>query len=231
MMTEDHKPLYTRKDRQYLLHQHDIDRVDRFLLYAKQNFANTPIIRSILFIQSIAESYKSLRSELNIYDFILEHSGYNKSQILDFIRKHPENDDELNTFLKGIEIKAEDAIPGFCDKGYAAYSSEAAKWYYHEEDEKHEDSPSDGICYVYLMRDDRNGYYKIGMSNNPNNREKTLQSEQPLISLVWKRAFPSRKEASAEESRLHGAFQDQRIRGEWFSLTQNDIQLIKNQGI
>lgn len=234
-----YEPLYTRKDRQYILHHYDIDRVDRFLSFAKQNFADTRIIKSILFIQSIAKSYKCLRSEQNIYDYILEHSGYCKSQVLDYIRKHPENDGELILFLKELEIQNEgDSIPGFEDKGYVAYSkgyvaysTEASRWYYNEGSEEHDDVYYEGICYVYLMRDDRNGYYKIGMSNNPNKREKTLQSEQPLITLIWQKAFPSRKEASAEESRLHCVFQNQRIRGEWFSLTQNDIQLMMDNCI
>jgi excisionase family DNA binding protein len=38
--------------------------------------------------------------------------------------------------------------------------------------------------WVYLMKDLRNGFYKIGQSQNPQYRERTLQSEQPLIALV-----------------------------------------------
>ena len=52
--------------------------------------------------------------------------------------------------------------------------------------------------WVYLMEVERNGYVKIGFSVEPQVRERTLQSEQPRISLIdaWK-ARP------ADKARLH----------------------------
>lgn len=78
-------------------------------------------------------------------------------------------------------------------------------------------------CYVYLMKDVANGFYKIGISNNPEYREHTLQSEKPTIELLSARAFPSRVIASAIESALHTAFGEKRLRGEWFGLSENDV--------
>ncbi len=81
-------------------------------------------------------------------------------------------------------------------------------------------------CYVYLMRDNSNGYHKIGISNTPEYREKTLQSEKPSIEMLVCKKFPTRKIAEAIESALHTAYSQQRIRGEWFNLDNVDVAAI-----
>lgn len=81
-------------------------------------------------------------------------------------------------------------------------------------------------CHVYLMIDKANNFYKIGISNKPDYREKTLQSEKPTIEMICCKRLPSRKIASSIEQALHQAYKDKRIRGEWFSLTANDIKEI-----
>jgi hypothetical protein len=82
-------------------------------------------------------------------------------------------------------------------------------------------------CYVYLMIDINNQYHKIGISNKPEWREKTLQSEKPTIELIASKKFISRKIASSFEKALHESYEDKRIRGEWFRLDAKDIQEIK----
>ena len=81
-------------------------------------------------------------------------------------------------------------------------------------------------CYVYLMVDTTNNFYKIGISNDPKYREHTLQSEKPTIELICAKAFPSRVIADAIESALHKAFGKKRIRGEWFNLSDEDVRYI-----
>lgn len=81
-------------------------------------------------------------------------------------------------------------------------------------------------CYVYLMRDNTNGYHKIGISNKPEYREKTLQSEKPSIEMLACKKFPTRKIAEAIESALHTAYSQQRVRGEWFNLGDVDVAAI-----
>ncbi len=81
-------------------------------------------------------------------------------------------------------------------------------------------------CYVYLMRDATNGYYKIGISNKPEYREKTLQSEKPSIELVACKKYPIRKIAESIESALHATYSQQRLRGEWFNLNDADVTAI-----
>lgn len=82
------------------------------------------------------------------------------------------------------------------------------------------------FCFVYLMNDTTNGYYKIGISNHPKYRERTLQSEKPTIELIVAKKFPIRKIAESFEKSLHETFSEKRIRGEWFALNQLDIEHI-----
>ncbi len=73
------------------------------------------------------------------------------------------------------------------------------------------------------MIDHNTKYYKIGKSDSPLKREKTLQSEKPTIQLIY--YFES---YDNDEKILHQKFKDKRIRGEWFNLDENDIEYIKN---
>lgn len=82
-------------------------------------------------------------------------------------------------------------------------------------------------CHLYLMKDLSNGYYKIGISNKPKYREKTLQSEKPTIELLKSKEFPNRKIASAFEMSIHKSYDNKRLRGEWFELNENDLEEIE----
>ena len=85
---------------------------------------------------------------------------------------------------------------------------------------------SQEYCYVYLMQDEINGYYKIGISNKPDYRERTLQSEKPSIKLIACKKYPTRKIAASIESALHTAYNQQHLRGEWFNLDEADVAAI-----
>lgn len=74
---------------------------------------------------------------------------------------------------------------------------------------------------TYLMRDSNTGYTKIGMSVNPRQRECTLQSEKPTITLF-------RVCDTLVEKELHSRYAVKRVRGEWFDLTEADIERICN---
>ena len=84
-------------------------------------------------------------------------------------------------------------------------------------------SSVDEPVYVYLMLDTTNGFHKIGISNRPSYREKTLQSEKPSIELLAAKPFPSRIIAEAIEQALHKAYGEKRLRGEWFELDDKDV--------
>jgi T5orf172 domain len=72
--------------------------------------------------------------------------------------------------------------------------------------------------YVYLMEDSRNGMFKIGRSKTPGKRERTLQSEVPGVCL--RIAVPADEE---HEQWLHKHFSGKSVRGEWFSLSPDDV--------
>lgn len=82
------------------------------------------------------------------------------------------------------------------------------------------------FCSVYLMHDTSNNYYKIGISNKPEYREKTLQSEKPTIEIIVSKKFPIRKIAESIEKALHDTYSEKRLRGEWFELDLKDIEHI-----
>ena len=83
--------------------------------------------------------------------------------------------------------------------------------------------PSDplGIEFLYLMKNCRDGRYKIGRSMNPIHREKTLQSEEPDVKLVAKFKGLARYERD-----WHDYFSDQHCRGEWFDLTGVQVKFM-----
>jgi hypothetical protein len=72
---------------------------------------------------------------------------------------------------------------------------------------------------TYLMKNRRNGLYKIGKSITPTHRERTLQSEEPEIEMVkvWEDNI---------EDRLHKKYNKSRVRGEWFKLTKTQVKYI-----
>lgn len=97
-----------------------------------------------------------------------------------------------------------------------------------EETKSNENESNEDECYVYIMEDTVNHYFKIGISNKPEYREKTLQSEKPTIELIRYKQYPSRKIAKAIESALHESFSDKHLRGEWFELNELEVnQIIK----
>ena len=77
------------------------------------------------------------------------------------------------------------------------------------------------------MIDTTNNYHKIGISNHPDYRERTLQSEKPTIELISNKRFPNRKIASSFEQALHQAYSEKRVRGEWFELDGDEVEDIK----
>ena len=73
-------------------------------------------------------------------------------------------------------------------------------------------------CYIYLMEDLRNKTFKIGKSKTPGKRERTLQSEVPQI--VMRFSVPAEEQF---EKQLHEHFENKRQRGEWFTLSDEDL--------
>ncbi len=96
-------------------------------------------------------------------------------------------------------------------------TEEEIEYYFDELIEDPEPKPT---C-VYLMQDDRTHLFKIGSSKKPEYRERTLQSDNPLVNLLvyW-------DVDEADERYLHKTYKHKRVRGEWFKLTAFDIKRI-----
>lgn len=75
---------------------------------------------------------------------------------------------------------------------------------------------------VYLMRDNANNLFKIGYSKDPIYRERTLQSEKPTIELMGAVDAPI-----SYEKQLHETYKDYRVRGEWFSIPEDQQEELK----
>lgn len=76
--------------------------------------------------------------------------------------------------------------------------------------------------YVYLIYDESNNLYKIGVTkNNPNNRVNKLQTGNPTklyIKEVYKHNYPFRI-----EKMLHNKFKSKQVLNEWFELSIDDV--------
>ena len=86
------------------------------------------------------------------------------------------------------------------------------------------------LCALYIVQDTESGDVKIGISNNPKERKKEIQTEYNVghvrgISITW---FLTRKEALLWESRFHKKYKLKHspARGgkEWFSLSNTEVQ-------
>lgn len=80
------------------------------------------------------------------------------------------------------------------------------------------------LSHIYLMLNQIDGLFKIGRSLNPEYRERTLQSQMPSIIKI----FISPLTFQGNENKLHRIFSEKRVRGEWFRLTESDVEFIKS---
>lgn len=177
-------------------------------------------------------------------------SDYDKNEKVTFRIKLPSNHLSIWKRLPLIQVRIETSkgvffdfpilgqdaegllciVDTFChaltECGYELLSEEATSNYESDGNSFSNSSVSDS-CFVYLMKDETNGYFKIGISNNPKYRERTLQSEKPTIVLICAKEFPTRLIAESIESALHKAFGGKRLRGEWFNLDAKDEEDLK----
>lgn len=80
----------------------------------------------------------------------------------------------------------------------------------------------DRVGFVYVMQNRRNGLFKIGFSKRPSFREKTLQSEEPEVEMIF-----AYKGSIEIEKKIHDKYSKKRIRGEWFNLSKEDLASIE----
>lgn len=79
--------------------------------------------------------------------------------------------------------------------------------------------------YVYLLQSPT-GAYKIGRSRDPQSRLRTFQVKLPFeVSYV---AVIQSENMYSLERELHNRFEQQRVNGEWFNLSPEDVEYIKS---
>ena len=85
---------------------------------------------------------------------------------------------------------------------------------------------------VYLIADEAASLVKIGQSSDPISRLDALQigSANRLTLLYWM-PIDDRHKAFRLERALHHAFQSKRAHGEWFALTNVDVEGILGAGV
>lgn len=75
--------------------------------------------------------------------------------------------------------------------------------------------------YVYLISDSKSYTYKIGISNNPEKRIKSLQTgNDKTLKIVCKVLCEN---YSNVETALHNKYNFLRVSGEWFELNDKDV--------
>lgn len=85
--------------------------------------------------------------------------------------------------------------------------------------------------YLYIMRNGETNQYKIGIASCVSSRLKTLQTGCPFelkVATTWEHF--DRKRIQYYETFLHRYFnkRNQRIRGEWYTLTDEDLEILSS---
>lgn len=86
-------------------------------------------------------------------------------------------------------------------------------------------SGSDNVGYVYLIRHGTRNEYKIGRTYNPIRREGELRLELP--EKVHPIHYIETDDPAGIENYWHSRFDSKRKAGEWFSLTSEDVRAFK----
>jgi hypothetical protein len=76
---------------------------------------------------------------------------------------------------------------------------------------------------VYIIADTSARAYKIGLSSNPEKRNRTLQRDKYSIVLYAYVYLLTRDDAFAYEKKLHNTYKHKRLDGEWFDLADDEL--------
>jgi hypothetical protein len=86
-----------------------------------------------------------------------------------------------------------------------------------------------GFVYVIFVYTGSEFFYKIGQASNVDARLKSHQTSSPFEVRIALAYFVDNMRR--EESTLHAMFADKRIRGEWFQLEREDLELIAKRSL
>lgn len=83
--------------------------------------------------------------------------------------------------------------------------------------------------YVYLIMEENNGTFKIGMTIDPKNRFKSLKRDvKSNLHIIHIKQMQSAKDMELEEKYWHRVFASKRLHGEWFDLSQQEVEIFIN---
>ena len=75
--------------------------------------------------------------------------------------------------------------------------------------------------FVYLIRSDEDGLYKVGISKSPSKRLEQLQTgNSSKLTLI--ETFKSDHARKIEQG-IHNFFRSMKIHGEWFEISMNEV--------
>lgn len=86
-----------------------------------------------------------------------------------------------------------------------------------------------GFIYVMFVDSGVQRFFKVGMACNLDARIKTHQCSSPFEVRVAIAYFV--EDMRAEELALHSLFSEKRVRGEWFSLSDDDLRMISGRAL
>jgi hypothetical protein len=88
---------------------------------------------------------------------------------------------------------------------------------------RREHAPVDG--FVYVIEAVGTGLYKIGFSSSPKRRSAGIETQSPVPTRLVGVIAGTR----THEAEWHYCFRDKRERGEWFRLTEEDVEHILHE--
>lgn len=146
---------------------------------------------------------------------VAEKMGITKGGLSQIINGSP-NVNTLRTIADAIGCKVGDFfLDEITINKLSEKPQDSIRGYYHIGDDS-------GFCYI--MKDDNYpNFYKIGKSKKPKIREGTLLHDAPTISLF---KVVETDQMSRLEQKLHKILENNRRRGEWFELTDNELKII-----
>jgi hypothetical protein len=86
-----------------------------------------------------------------------------------------------------------------------------------------------GFVYVVFVNTGSDFFYKIGHAGNVDSRVKSHQTSSPFEVRIALAYFVGNMRK--EEAWLHARFADKRVRGEWFKLDREDLELIAKRSL
>lgn len=83
--------------------------------------------------------------------------------------------------------------------------------------------------WIYLIKDNHTGFYKIGNSLNPYKRLSELKRQPTIMPIEFDlELIEAWYSDQYDEVELHKKFKSERVRGEWFKLSQLHIFQLNN---